>query len=293
MGKTGEVKTGESRTGDTATRDPDWLLDSTRLETLTAERRTARDLQHTYRVDQSTLDGTLAPLRQTAAKVDTVTAADGSFRTLDRADTDGVYDLRPPADRDPPRRHLDVLVAGYDQRPVDQSIDRYEVSVTYRVDANREPDGQATDETAGAGEWALGLRSATIATKRVTPRIQEGTPENVDRVELTLVLDATQTKIVEESLTRTAASSVDEVPDGSNRVTDNSADPADANVVTVISPDTALGKTGESKTGAVQTGGFGQTGSSPIENGEYVALEWATEWRNADAYRVTLNLAKK
>lgn len=294
MGKTGEAKTGETRTGDLADRAPSWLLDGERLETVIAEERTHRELNHVYRVDRETLDDQLAPLRQTAEKVDVVTRSDGSFRARDRAAADGSHELRPPATRRPPRTVLTAYVAGYDQRAIDAEIDRHEVTVTWQVDANREPGGTAIDEAQGAGDWLFALRSAAVATSRVTVDVREGTPENVEVLDLTVVLDADQALVIEESLTRLAAVGTDEVPDAENAVADDSADPPLANTLTLLTPDASAieGRTGQAKTGEAPTGGGIATSDPPVENGQYVCRDWRGVWVSDAAVRYSLSLAK-
>lgn len=245
-----------------------WLVDGVPAKTLQSETRTHRSLSLALRVGEATRSAVLAPLRETAEKLDTLIAADGSFRTLDRAPTDGVYTLTPPPDRDPPREQRDYLVADYAERPLDQQSVSHAVEVEFRAGANREPDGSATDETRASDEWAVDFRSAQIATKRVKYQRQSGTETAANTETLTLILTPTQTKILEESATRSGAVSVREVPDGPNSYDDDSASPTDANTVTVTTPD----------------------GTDPMPDGDYVVVDWETEWLSAAAYRVQLTL---
>jgi len=231
------------------------------------EVRNWESLELVWRVDADTLERDLRPLRETAEKVETVTDADGGFRALDRALTDGVYRLKPPVDRDPPRHEQDVLIGGYSDRSLDQPLDRYEVSVDFRPQENREPDGASTDERRSTDEWAFEFRSAKITTHRVVYDPEESTETGANSISLTLILDAEQTKALEESASRLAAANVQEVPDGENVATDDSS--TNANTVTVTTPD----------------------GTDDVEEGEWVVLDWETEWLSARGYQIELTLA--
>lgn len=245
-----------------------WTVGGAFITGLTEERRDWQDLSLTWQVDEATLEADLSPLQVTAEKFETILKADGSFSSLDRSASGGTVTLEPPVDRDPPRQARDYLVAAFSQQPLDRNVGEFNVDVELRALENREPDGNTPDEQAFQDDWRFVFRSAAIATKRVSTEILQGTESNADRVQLTLILDPTQMKALEESLTRLAAASIREVPDGSNTADDDSASPADANTVTVTTPD----------------------GQDPIREGDWVALQWQSEWISAEAYRVQLVL---
>lgn len=247
---------------------PYWAVDGTPVDRHVDERRDWQRLSLVWRVDNATKDATLSPLQNTANKYDIVPASDGSFSTLDRAATDGTVTLKPPVGREPPREERDYVVDQYSQRQVDRAGASHEVDVSFVALSNRDPDGSASNETRESDEWSFAFRAATIATSRVEVDIGTGTDTGADTVDLQLILDATQTKVLEESATRLEAVSVREVSDGANSVDDDSASPANANQVTVTTPD----------------------GESPISDGTYVVMDWQTEWLSDRAFRVTLTL---
>jgi hypothetical protein len=245
----------------------DWRLDGTAIPTVVDETRTWQELSLTWHVNSANLTD-LEGLQTTAEKLDTILLPDGSFETVDRSASGGTHTLAPPPDRSPPREDREYVVASYDQRPLDRAVGEFAVTVSFRAISNREPPAAAVDESRASDEWSFELRSATIATKRVTPAIEQGTETNADRVTLTLVLDPTETRILEESLTRLGAASVRDTPDDAAVYTDDSASPTDANTVTVTTPD----------------------GKDPIRDGDWIATEWVTDWLSKDAHRVTLTL---
>lgn len=249
---------------------PFWAIDDTPIDEHVSEIRDWQTLGLVFRVDSTTLSNELTPLKDTAEKHEVVPASDGSFSTLDRASTDGIYTLTPPVGRDPPREERDYLVESYRQRQLDQAGTSHEVDLSFVAKSNRDPDGTATDELRASDEWAFDFRSAQVATTRVTPDVGEGTNTAAETVDLTLLLDATQTKVLEESLTRLAAVSTREVPDGTNTVDDDSDAPAGANTFTVTTPD----------------------GESPIPDGNYVAMDWSTDWQSDRLFRVDLTMGK-
>lgn len=244
-----------------------WLLDGVPIASHVSEIRDWQTLQLTWRVSAATLDTHLKPLKATAGKFETVSLADGAFSTLDRAPTGGIYTLTPPPARDPPRTERDYVIGQYDQRPLDQSIASHEVSVTFVATDARDPDGTAVDETRASDEWGFQFRAAQIATTRVQADVTEGTETSAPIVELTLVLDASQTKTLEESVTHLEAVTVREVPDGPNTVDDDA--PNDENSVVITTPDS----------------------HDPISDGEYAVLDWQTEWLSSRGYRVNLTLS--
>lgn len=247
-----------------------WAIDGTPVSEHVSETRDWQTLGLVFRADSTTLSNELKPLKDTADKYEIVPASDGSFSTLDRAATDGVYKLTPPVGRRPPREERDYLVEQYTHRQLGQDGESHEVDVSFVAKSNREPDGTAMDETRSSDEWSFAFRSATVATSRVTPDVNEGTNTAAETVDLTLLLDDVQTKILEESLTRLAAVSVREVPDGTNTVDDDSDGPADANTFAVTTPD----------------------GESPIPDGNYVAMDWSSERRSDRLFRVDLTIGK-
>jgi len=248
--------------------DMHWWIDDTVLPVLVKETQTAQDLTLTWQTSRDRLNE-FSKLQDTAEKLDTIAFGDGSFETVGRAGSDGVHTLTPPPERSPPREGRDYLVASYDERPLDRAVDEFEISVSFRALKNRDPSGTRVDETRASDEWSLTCQSATIATTKVAPTIEQGTDTAADRVGLTLVLDPEQTRIFEESLSRVAASSVRKVPDGTNTWVDESADPTDANTVTITSPDNE---------------------DPPFDDGDWVVADWETTWLSAAAYRVDVVL---
>ena len=244
--------------------DIHWWIDDTVLPVLVKETQTAQDLTLTWQTSRDRLNE-FSKLQDTAEKLDTIAFGDGSFETVDRAAGDGVHTLTPPPERSPPREQRDYLVASYDERPLDRAVGEFEVSVTFRALSNRDPSGTRVDETRASDEWSLACRSATIATTKVAPTIEQGTDTAADRVGLTLVLNPEQTRVFEESLGRVAASSVRQVPDGSNAWVDESASPTDANTVAVTSPDTE---------------------DPPFDDGDWVVASWETAALSSDAYQI-------
>lgn len=247
-----------------------YLLDNQRSPTLVSETRTPQTLSLTLRVSEATRANVLAPLRSAAGKLDTLVAADGSFRTLDRSQSGNTLTVTPPSARQPPRTKREYLVAGYSERPLDQGSGSHEVTLDLRAASNREPDAQAVDETRASDEWALDTRAGQIATHRVATDRESGMDTSAETESLTLILTPGQTATLEAAASRIGAVAVREVPDGPNSYDDNSTSPTNANTITLTTPD----------------------GTSPMSGGDYVVVEWSTEWLSAAAYRVQLTLGQ-
>jgi len=242
-----------------------WQIDGDGITSITEEVRTWDSLKLTFRTDASVVTSTLRALDGEAGKVDVLEASDGGYIAVDRADGGNTYTLVPPITRLPLRVEGDFHVDEYDEEVVDQQGDRYDVSLTFVPDADRET-SNGLSETAATGEWLFTFDTGSIATAKVSAEDLAGIGKGgTTGKRLSLLLDKEQATVIEESASKQAAVRTREVPDGSNVSEDNSA--GDENTVTVTSPDT-----------------------DTFADGDYVVQEWETTMLNDDFQRVRLTL---
>lgn len=245
-----------------------WAIDGLPVSKLTDETRSWQELTLSFRADVSTRDNQLKPLDSHSGSVDTVVNSDGSFSSFDRAGGSNTYSFEPPINRDPPRLGGDYFVDGYDDQMVDQEGNEYEVSLTLVDDESRST-SSGLSETRSTGEWLFEFDTGSVATSRVSQRVQSGERAGEGTKQIELVLDPEQTRCLKESCTALEAVTVHEVADGPNFAVDES--PGDVNTVAVTAP-----------TGA----------DSVLPGGSYAVNEWESEWVSEEFYRVSAELVE-
>lgn len=243
---------------------PFWRVGGLQLRELLNETRTWETLTLEFRSNRDHVLSRLRPLDTDAGKLELLERSDGGFVAVDRVDGSNTFEVAPPTGRIPPRIAGDYLVDEYNEEIVDQQGNEYRVTVSLIPDEDRNTNSGYT-ETAGAGEWEFDFYTGTIATTRVHSELGTSGGSGTKSKRLTLILDADQVQVLEESASFLNAVRTREVPDGENVSEDNS--PGDRNTVTVASPDEDV-----------------------LESGDYVVQEWKSEMQNDRFQRVSLTL---
>jgi len=117
--------------------------------------------------------------------------------------------------------------------------------------------------------WEFVFQEGTIETRRVTVNVNRAPQKALPSLDVQMVLTGDEVKIVEESVTKLAATYTREVPDGDNIIEDQTVD--DRNTVDVT-----------------PTGG----GLDTMKAGTYVVTNWESEWRYNRAYLAVLTVVE-
>lgn len=229
-----------------------WLINMADTGQVVSETRTWDALTLTFRVSDTVADEVLRPLNAKAGEVEVVMDNEGALRAYDRAGGANTWTLTAPYNRGATRfnpggpweREATYHVAKYEEEAVDQQGQRYDISVTLTPAASREPSGSGSDGAPDNGEWEFAFSDGRISTKRVRHEVTEEVKDGVTETTLNLILEPEQVRTLTESASYQGAVNVREVPDGDNKVEDNSSEKR--NSVHVTPPhDYALEVSGE------------------------------------------------
>jgi len=145
------------------------------------------------------------------------------------------------------------FVSGYSEEEL--AADRYRVTLDLQRPSNRSPRASAVDQTGGQFDWQLRLDRGTISMPRrgVTPIEREGTTHDAELM-LSVKLSNEEAATVADTLTAPAGVVERTVPDGENRLRDETGG---EQTLDVVAPDT-----------------------SAVWRGEYLARDWTLTKQN-------------
>lgn len=256
----------------TSTAIPHWIIDGRQVPGLQEEIRDWESLTLQFESTSSVVDSVLRPLESDAAKYEIVPMGDGGYIAVDRT-TDGetnTVTLRPPAEKGELRTIEQGLVSSYGDVTLDQRGEEYEVEVEFVASENVEPETDEYDRIDDEDDlWHFEFAVGDILTRRVSYEIAVGSIEGVETKGITMVLDLEETRVVERSATQLNSVFVQEIPDGEDRVRDESFD--GVHEVSISPPE-----------------GSGVA----FEGGDYVVVDWTSEWIDGGYYEVTIEVVR-
>jgi len=254
---------------------PDWAISPGPrvIQTTTEETRTFDEMTLEFAADKELLINNVRPQIQNSGKLEIVPDTEGGFDSVDLASGTNRIELFPPTDHADVRPVEDWLIVAFEEQPLGTEAGYYDVELVVTPDKEKAYDNEygtlteKIEETAEGDEWLFEFHFGDVATRRVTSEIDKTREGAIDTAELTLILTAEETRIVEESVSKLNAIKEIDVPDGDGSVRDTN--PELRNTVNVTVPDVA---------------------SDTLQSGEYVVTEWETVWNRGLSHEVTLTL---
>ncbi len=250
-----------------------WTIAGERLDYV-SERRTAREIEWEFRVEQTGLIA-LQSLLDAAGKVSLVERIDGGFEAVDRANGDATFAGLAPTERASVRPVDTWLIREYEVEYL--SSDGKQMLLTLVASPDREKTGASSNPYSTIGtptrlsdspdQWFFEFEYGDVLTSRVTSNLSSSNDAQLQVYSLELIVTSNEVRRIEESCGLSASVTVREIPDGANFV---SADTDGDNVVSISPPTTA---------------------EDDIDTGKYAVLSWETVY-NRGAYVVTLEVVK-
>lgn len=242
------------------------------IETVNEEVRTFRELTLTWILSREDLVDVLRPEIDDAGSLELVDRIDGGFDVVTRGENNDIR-LEAPTDHSEVRPIKDWFVQEFEEEPLGTDAERWKAEVVVSPDKEKAYDNEygtlssAPSKTRSSGQWLFEFAFGDVATRRVTSDVTKAPDGSVDTAELDLVLEPEEVRVIEESLSKLAATSFVGVPDGSGYIEDNSD--GQRNTVTLTVPNAA---------------------TDTVESGDYVVTEWETTWTRNRAHKVSLVL---
>jgi len=216
-----------------------WIVDGDTLRTPTSETASDTTLSIVFRVESSTLNDTLRPLKSNQGKAKLLRTDDGGFTVVDRANGGNTFDVLPPVNRLPLRQRSDYHVESYEESLVSQTVDEWDVELELLRTANR-TDSPSINESRASDEWAFDTRYGQIATERIDAEFVGRGEGGVRRFEITARLTKEQSHVFEAALNRLDGARIREIPDATNVAVDDTDDDAATLGVTTPVSDTIV-----------------------------------------------------
>ena len=256
---------------------PDWAISPGPrvIQTTTQETRTFDEMTLEFAADKELLIGNVRPQIQNSGKLEIVPDTEGGFDAVDLASGTNRIELFPPTDHADVRPVEDWLIVGFEEQPLGTAAGYYNVELVVAPDKEKAYDNEygtldaKIEETRQGNEWLFEFNFGDVATRRVTSDVDKTREGAIDTAEITLILTAEETRIVEESVSKLNAVKEIDVPDGDGSIRDTNSELR--NTVNVTVPDVA---------------------SDTLQSGEYVVTEWETVWKRGLSHEVTLTLKK-
>jgi len=263
-GETGATLGGTAG-GTLGTRETRYPLRGFPIGETTSETATTRTLTLSLRVRTGKPLQRVRELKTDEGKLSVLTTGDGGYQTVDRADGANTFTLTPPPRRRPLRRATEYHVASYDEELVSSDLGEFDVEIEFVASETRR-DTNSIDETPAADEFGLTTRYGTIAADARADLL--GTGRNgVEKYELVATLTFKQATAFVSAVNRLAATRVQTVADGTNRIRDESSD--DAATLTIDAPG----------------------GQDTVPDSTYVVVDWSTTRLNDAFEEVSLTVA--
>lgn len=243
------------------------------IETTIEETREFDEMTLEFAADKELLINNVRPQIQNSGKLEIVPDTEGGFDAVDLASGTNRIELFPPTDHADVRPVEDWLIVAFEEQPLGTEAGYYNVELVVAPDKEKAYDNEygtlteKIEKTPEGDEWLFEFHFGDVATRRVTSEIDKTREGAIDTAELTLILTAEETRIVEESVSKLNAIKEIDVPDGDGSVRDTNSELR--NTVNVTVPDVA---------------------SDTLQSGEYVVTEWETVWRRGLSHEVTLTL---
>jgi hypothetical protein len=250
-----------------------WSLAGKPLKTPTSESATDTSLSIVFRVESSTLNDTLRPLKSDQGKAKLLRTDDGGFTVVDRANGGNTFNVIPPINRQPLRQQSEYHVESYEESLVSQTVDEWDVELELLRTSNR-TDSPSINQAAGGATfdwtfpqaftsnfgdglgWEFETRYGRIATERVDAEVIGRGEGGVRRFEITARLTKDQSHSFEAALSRLGGTRVRDIPDATNLAVDDTDD--DAATLYINAP----------------------VANTIVSDGEYVVQEWQSRRLN-------------
>lgn len=248
----------------------DWSVEGRIPGSLLKTEVTHAGLRLAWRTDTAGKDY-LRQATRASGKQNRILRSGGDWRTKDLSSLGNTLQITPPGDEQPPLGPAMYLVESADEEPVGQQAQRYrvDIEVVRREPIPRDFSQGWTDEVQGTNEWLFALHYGDVASGRVEWSPVKGARAGVASHQIRVILDAEQTAVWMESLSRLDAQRERDIPDGDNYVDDVTS--SDRNTVHVTPP-----------------GG----GERLISEDDYVVREWRATRLNKAYWRVEAGLAE-
>lgn len=267
MRTVGDAVAGEDRAG-----SPDWSHDGVLIGRSNSWNATVDSLELSMRCAPYQMDALESFLGE-EGKLEKLAFSDGSFVHADRSLDGNTVVLDPPSDAEEAfGAGVTWLPESFDDRTIDQAGDVAAVNLSLRRESSRghDRDGSYAARDRGAGEWKLDFANApqpdSLSTDRVSAQVSSKTEEDIASVTLDVNLGVDEAGLLVTALSRIEAVSERDVPDGRNRVDDNTT--SSVNTVELTAP-----------------------GGAPVDSGWYVATDWTATWLHDKGYRLTVSLS--
>jgi hypothetical protein len=253
---------------------PDWAVypGPKVIQTVNEEVRTFREMTLTWVMKREDLVDILRPEIDDAGKLEVVDRIDGGFDVVTRGENNDIR-LAAPTDHADVRPIEDYFVQEFEETPLGTDAERWEIELTVSPEIEKAYDNQygtlssAPSKSRSSGQWLFEFAFGDVATRRVTSDVTKAPDGSVDSVELSLVLEPEEVRVIEESVSKLAATNFVDVPDGSGYIDDESDN--DRNTVTVTPPSAA---------------------TDTVEAADYIVTEWETTWTRNRSHTVELVL---
>ena len=245
-----------------------WSIDGTEVGHYAEEVRDWQTLELAFRATESEATNTFRPLDDNVGKFDVIEAADGSFDVVDRSGGGASVTLSPPSNRSTLRRSTEFVVANYAEEPADAGANVFRIALEF-VALSPKSGGSHGTATAGSDEWHWSFADGEIATALVEEGPERGGSTVSGARSIALSLTEPEAAVIEDSLNRQSAARVRPIADAGDVAEDQSGG---RQTVTVTAPSPPPNR------------------DAVLPSDTYVAMEWATEWRDDRRYEVSLEL---
>lgn len=241
-----------------------WVVNNEDIS-VTGVEITPTELRLDVRARDADVRSTLETLDSNAGAFSERELADGTLQYRDTAAGSNTYTVYPPYYMKPPRITRDWLVDNVSRVRTSADTQATEATLTF-VPSSSRTDSVSYSDPADSDKWEFDFGSfGQIVTDSVA---------NIDQGETTaieLILDPSQTELIESVATAIAGAFTFEVPDGETFTRDET--PSERQTVTITPPSGA---------------------SDPaIPSGTYVVTEWNSRGADGGGFRVTLQISTR
>lgn len=252
---------------------PHWVFNGSQIPQVIEETRTWTELELVFESPQETVENVLRPEFDRPGKVDVVERIDGGFNAVDQSGGESEVQVTAPEGRELIRPIDTWYIEDYSEEPIGQDGEQWEVSVTLIPVQEKSYDNRFStvkDRTVNREpyEWKFEFAAGDVATRHVTVDLERSPDGTTTGIELNMMLQDEEVRVMEESASALAAVNHREVPDGQDVKDDTTSDKR--NRVYITPPDTE-----------------GRT----VNRGPYVIDEWETFY-DGSVHMVTLTVSQ-
>ena len=252
----------------------EWALGQKQLGKTLEEEREWDEMNLTIRYEKDLKEDDIRSLISRSDKAEPKMLSSGGFRTVDLSGVGEPFTLRAPTDRNDVRSVDEWYVTAYDKELANRSGDVYDIELSLAPERHKSFDNEygTFDEPrvdpSSDTEWTFEFEFGEISSRRVSVDTSESEDGSSDVIEMTLVLEPEEVRVIEENASHLNLSKNRSVPDGDDVVDDMSDG---RNTVFMSPPGNA---------------------DEPIPEGEYVFVGWTTEWIGG-AYQSTWEVMRE